>query len=222
MKSTGNDIIALNAIDIQRTNTPAFYSKIINAAEQALYRGPGVSTLPFPVFIWLLWSIKESVYKYLKRTDAKLVFSPTKIIIQNIVVPGNAPVTGLTNSVWENGQSEEGFFTGGVKFKEYQLYFRSKIDEAFIASVVNPAPGFDNIYWGVKKIDNPCQENQSKQAREFVLQKLKLLLSADDLRIEKTPAGCPIVLKGGEQLTIPVSLSHHDHFVAYSFLLEAV
>jgi len=219
VKSTGNDIIALNAIDIQRTNTPAFYSKIITAAEQALYREPEVSALPFPVFVWLLWSVKESVYKYLKRADAGLIFPPTKITIQNITAPRKAPVAGLTNSVWESDRIEEDFYAGEVKFNAHLLYFRSKIDAEFIATAVSPVPGFENVYWGVKKIDNPGQENQSRQAREFVLQKLKLFLLTDDLSIDKTPAGCPIVLKGNEQLTIPVSLSHHDHFVAYSFLL---
>jgi phosphopantetheinyl transferase (holo-ACP synthase) len=253
VKSTGNDIVALNAIDIQRTNTPAFYFKIITASEQSLYHAPENEVIPFHNFVWLLWSVKESVYKYLKRADPKLIFPPTKIVVQSIQLPVNLSAPEF-NDVWENDDSTKDLFSGKVIFEGHHLYFRSKITTAFIATVVDRSPGFEGVYWGVKSIDNADIANQSKQVREFAVQKLSSVflfpqglsvedpaagISCDhsqgpfqetlrgrnsvflkyDIVIEKNGDGCPIVVKGGQQTTTPISLAHHDKFVSYSFVI---
>ena len=67
MISTGNDIVALGLINKQRTCEPRFYSKILSASEQALYHQSEFTALPFEHYVWLLWSVKESTYKFLKR-----------------------------------------------------------------------------------------------------------------------------------------------------------
>jgi phosphopantetheinyl transferase (holo-ACP synthase) len=79
--SAGNDIVALNAIDKGRSCMPAFYSKFITSAELSLHNP---AQLSLDSFIWLLWSVKESAYKYLKRTDNELVFSPIKLSVSKI------------------------------------------------------------------------------------------------------------------------------------------
>ncbi len=84
MKSAGNDIVALRCIDIQRTGQFRFYSKILSTSEQTLYHQPLLADMPFENYVWLLWSVKESVYKFLKRSIPDLIFSPTKICIQEI------------------------------------------------------------------------------------------------------------------------------------------
>src|ERR1700742_5173867 len=79
--STGNDIVALKAIDVARTHLPNFYSKILTPPEKSIYDDKVKDGLPFELFVWLLWSIKESAYKFLQRNNPSLVFSPSKIII---------------------------------------------------------------------------------------------------------------------------------------------
>jgi hypothetical protein len=215
VKSTGNDIVALNAIDIQRTISLAFYSKFIIPEELKLYRQPQFATVPFQNFVWLLWSVKESAYKYLKRHQADLIFSPARFIIQNVTVP-RGQVTAQT-TVWENDNIDDQFYTGEVTFGTHQLYFRSKCTPEFIASVVNDDPGFAGVYWGVSAIEQPDHQNQSKQVREFLRTKLISVLSTDDLYIGKSPSGYPVIMQGEKQSGVLVSFAHHDRFVAYSF-----
>ena len=231
MSSAGNDIVALKAIDRLRTSHRRFYSKILSDAEQSLYRRQAGMEMPFENFVWLLWSIKESVYKYLKRSIPDLVFSPTKIIVRNIDLPGR-PAGPLHSSPvakpesvpqWEsrNEGSCEELYKGVVLFDSQSFHFQSKIHPEFIATVVNDTDSFENIWWGIKRIGHSDYESQSVSVRYFVLNKLNIILKdgKSDLRIGKNRLGYPVVLKGEEEMNIPVSLAHHDHFVAYSFLL---
>ena len=217
MKSTGNDIVALKAIDILRTNLPAFYSKIITLTEHELSRQPEFAGLPFEHFVWLLWSVKESVYKYLQRLDPGLVFSPTKIIVQQLNAPANQTMVMLPNTDWESDDTGEDFYTGEVLYLTHHLHFRSKITADFIASVVNATADFKDVYWGIRSIDNPDSASQSAQVRASALKKLKFVLSCDQLLIDKTPEDIPVILKDGQPMDLPVSFAHHHHFVTYSF-----
>ena len=81
MRSTGNDIIGLKSIDPHLTIQQRFYSKILSFSELELYYRKASETIPFENFIWLLWSVKESVYKYQKRNFPDLVFSSGKSIV---------------------------------------------------------------------------------------------------------------------------------------------
>jgi phosphopantetheinyl transferase (holo-ACP synthase) len=230
VSSAGNDIVALNAIDKQRTNHSRFYSKILSDAEQSFYCRRQGAELPFENFVWLLWSIKESVYKYLKRTTPGLVFSPAKIVILKIDPPGSpagplcgSPAAKSEGTQWESGSagSCEELYKGIALFESQSFYFRSKIHAEFISTVVNDKESFENIWWGIKKIAHSDYANQSASVRTFVLNRLNFVLSddKDDLRIEKNRLGHPVVLKGAKEMNIPVSLAHHDQFIAYSFLL---
>ena len=80
MTSTGNDIVSFAATNLIRTKEPIFYNKILSEQEIAAYARLHHQFLAFDVYIWLLWSVKEATYKYLKRLDPGLIFSPTKIV----------------------------------------------------------------------------------------------------------------------------------------------
>lgn len=224
MKSTGNDIVALKAINKQRTNHFHFYSKILSVSEQALYYQAGFAEMPFEKFVWLLWSIKESVYKYQKRIVPGLVFSPTKIIIQGINPPCGQTDTSFGAIQWENINNEscEELYTGIIFFGADALYSRSKVYDELISTVCSNDENFETTWWGIKSIDDAAYDNQSKAVRSFILDKLKSILPdrQDNLRIGKNRLDCPVVFMGATEMNIPVSLAHHDHFIAYSFLLR--
>lgn len=224
MKSTGNDIVALKAINKQRTNQISFYSRILSVSEQTLYYRRGFNEMPLEKFVWLLWSVKESVYKYQKRIVPGLVFSPTKIIIHGIDPPCRRTDTSFGDIEWENNNNEssEEFYKGIVIFGADIFYFRSKIHDELISTVVNNDENFENVWWGIKSIDHADYDNQSKAVREFILNKLNFMLSVDNnkLKMGKNHLGYPIVLKGRKEINIPVSFAHHDHFIAYSFVLK--
>lgn len=221
MKSTGNDIVALASVDKHRAIQSRFYSKILSITEQGLYPQSGFFPLPFELYVWLLWSVKESAYKFLKRNDPNLVFSPTRIVTQNLEFPLTPVSTSTGTAYWESSSNEDEFYKGTVTYESYTLYFRSKINENWIATVVNENEDFEHVHWGVGSIAETSSEQQSKAVRALLLSKLSSFISGD-LQVAQSPAGCPMILKDGEDLAIPVSFAHHHCFVAFSFIADAV
>lgn len=257
MSSTGNDIVALHAINKERTNQIQFFCKILSVSEQALYAQPEWSAMPFEHFVWLLWSVKESAYKYLQRIQPDLVFAPVKIVIQRIDVALEEWPTFERGPIGQTGETGEGgefgaiietgeiggigssgkSYKGIVLFESGIYYFRSIIDEAFIASVISDQEGFEHTWWGVQSIGHTGYDQQSSAVRDLVLQKLSAVYplnlqmghsfqgsgehvrNGDHVSIGKSPLGYPVVLNGEEEMDIPVSLAHHDRYVAYSFHL---
>jgi 4'-phosphopantetheinyl transferase superfamily len=198
--STGNDIVDLSATDPLRTCSHRFYSRIISGEEKTLYDQLGV--LPFDNYVWLLWSIKESVYKYTSRTDTGLVFAPLSIPVLHLTAP-----------------SGDGFYKSMVIYGSEILYSRSIITNRLIVTVVSNDEKFDRTWWGFRSVEGTEYADQSASVRTFALGKLHSALSRADLRIEKTTAGYPILVDGKGPLDIPLSLAHHGHFVAYSYRL---
>lgn len=239
MSSAGNDIVALAAIDKQRTHHSRFYSKILTDAERALFDGLRPGAMPFENFVWLLWSIKESVYKYLKRTEPELVFSPTRIDIRRIDLPGSPALGALRpfptdpsqsatatpeQMQWENREAGAGneSYRGLAFFQSRLFYFRSRIHPDFIMTVVNETENFENIWWGVQSIGHSDYIHQSMAVRAFALNKLNAVLSGgrENLQIGKSPLGYPFLLKDTREMNIPLSFAHHANFVAYAFHLD--
>jgi phosphopantetheinyl transferase (holo-ACP synthase) len=217
LKSIGNDIVALNAIDIQRSSNPVFYSKFVTGAELPLYSQKSISKLPFAHFIWLLWSVKESAYKCLKRTDEELIFAPVKIIVHSLVSP-QKPTTSLTSD-WEN---DDDFYSGEVIYGIDQLFFRTTITGQYIATVACDEPLFNHIHWDSNTIDATSITNQSAAVREFALKKIRAITKHKHPQIVKTAAGVPVIFNSDSQSDIPISLAHHGNFVNYAFYYSSL
>ena len=219
MKSAGNDIVALRSVDKQRTSQFRFYSKILSAPEQVLYHQPQFTEMPFENYVWLLWSVKESAYKYLKRIHPRLLFSPTKFVIQYIIIPSGPFMSAFKNTHWESTGNRKEFYSGMLIYDSYVFYFRSKISEDWIATVVNDNEDFENVCWGIESIDDESYYHQSKAARTLLLKRLSSFFPGD-FQVKKSPIGYPIILKGTQNMRISASLAHDDRFVAYSFVLN--
>ena len=205
MRSAGNDIVALDKIDTGRSQHPGFYTKILAGAENALYQDDLFPLLSFEHFLWLLWSIKESVYKYAKRTCPGLVFSPTKIVVESIATSEDE--TGL-------------FYAAQVRAGSGVFHTRSFITADCIFSMANHTNDFSEVTWGLHPIDNDGHEFQSRAVRVFLLQRLTTLFPDVYWEIEKSPEGYPILLRDRQPCHhIPVSFAHHGHFVGYSLAL---
>ncbi len=220
MISTGNDIVSLDAIDRQRTIQPRFYSKILVPSEQALYPLQGSSGLPFEHFVWLLWSIKESAYKYRQRLEPGLVFSPTKMVVRQLDSPDRA---SGTIDAFSPDASGAAFYQAIVHSDPGIFYSRSTVT---LPIIFPPSSArmqrFGSVWSGVAAIDGAGYAGQSASVRVLLLEKLRSLLSCDgdELRVEKSPRGCPLVFRGEKEMSIPVSLAHHGRYVAYSFRLN--
>lgn len=215
MISTGNDIVALKAINVARTTQPNFYQKIISVSEKALFDQLS-DRIPLEHFVWLLWSVKESAYKYLQRITPGLVFSPTRTIINQIELPSdNAPIK-LEGCDFTG----ESVYKGAVTIADEKLYFRSIISEDFIFSVVNGSNDFENTCWGIGSIDSTEPDEQSKAVRNILTGRLNAIYPGSELQVDKAPQGYPVIIKDGIEIPVPVSFAHHDHYVAYSFVLS--
>ncbi|HWZ04661.1 MAG TPA: 4'-phosphopantetheinyl transferase superfamily protein [Mucilaginibacter sp.] len=218
MLSTGNDIVSLNAINITRSKQPGFYSKILCDTEKALYRESETALMPFENYVWLLWSIKESAYKYLRRIQPGLVFSPTKFVVNQLQIPSGYAATSFEVKETEGrGFDSNAVFKSTITFGAYTLYSRSLMYRELIVSVVNGDEDFENTGWGIKLINKSDPEYQSNAVRAFLVNRLNKLFHLDGLMIGKSMHGVPIVLKGDVEVVLSVSLSHHDKMVAYSF-----
>lgn len=219
MKSAGNDIVALNVINIPRTRDIRFYSKFITDSELAIYQKLQSPSLPFEIFAWLLWSVKESAYKYLQRHDAGLIFSPIKFIVGQLNIPPDFILTHFDGPYWDSEETPANYLTGSVSYSNTHLYFRSYLTNDFIISVVDSDEQFENVYWGIQLIEQTDHQHQSQEVRNFALIKLKALLAIDDLRVVKSEIGYPVVMESGTPLEVALSFAHHDRFVGYSFVL---
>ncbi len=221
MQSAGNDIIALGMINVSRSNDSRFYTKILTDSEQVLYHATELANIPFAHFLWMAWSVKESVYKYLKRGIPDLSFSPTNIILKQVNLPkkDNQPI--LENGQWQ-GLVNDGYgYTGYGTYGFIDFYFRTKMNEEIVATVVSDNKTFTDTWWGIRKIEETDPYHQSKKVRQFLLESLQTVLSNSDLRLEETTFGYPAVFMGTEELNLPVSLSHHGKFIAYSFMFQS-
>jgi phosphopantetheinyl transferase (holo-ACP synthase) len=215
--SIGNDIVDLQIIDIARTRLPNFYSKILAESEKQLYKSFEYK-LSFEVFVWLLWSVKESVYKNLKRYQPQLVFTPVKIILTELILPAAEDKSGLPIILIEQkGFEEQKIYKSAMAFENQLYYAKSLITSDFIHTVAaSQEPGVD-CYWGVKKINDTSPENQSAAVRAFALNRLHPLFPGNDLKINKSDVGYPFVEQNGAETDIPLSFSHHGEYVAYAF-----
>ena len=219
MISAGNDIVSIDAVDIPRTKQIKFYSRILSTSEQALYTQPEYAHIPFEQFVWLLWSVKESAFKYLQRLNSALIFSPTKFIVTQLSVPlGFAPKGFEAAETAQRGFGDDAF-KAVLTYGEFTLYSRSLIYRELIVSVINAGDNFENTCWGVKAIATSHPANQSAEVRTFLAKCLQQNFSLD-AEIIKNAESIPLILIEG--VAIPVSLSHHGRFVGYSYQAELI
>lgn len=216
MTSIGNDIVALNNTNPERTNQKKFYSKILTESETNLFENNNLA-LSFENFVWLAWSIKESVYKFYQRSNHHANFSPAKIILKKIQEPiFNAHINFLQHESVSFNNKEcvccEAIFDNAI------YYSRSIINNNdFIFTVVNNKDCFKNVFWGIQNIMDDSYTTQSTAVRSFISGRLAAMLPDKNFTIEKSSFGYPYL---NRRKNIPVSFAHHGNFTAYSFLLH--
>ena len=219
MISIGNDIIDLTHTNPERTKQEKFYSKIICSQEIELFKKINSNIISFENFVWLAWSVKESVYKFQKRCNPEFVFSPTKIVIKKIDIPLQQQGWRFGDTQLENiSFNQEICFCCEVQLGSTVFYTRSIVADDVIFSGANNTNCFQNIYWGIKVIDDDSYQTQSSEVRKFALNKLSEYFFEEDLQIEKSSAGWPVVV---QQNDLPISFAHHGKYVGYSFIIPA-
>jgi len=214
----GNDIISLKSVNKTRTRDEKFYSKILAPSELELYNHSKFENLDFEDFVWLLWSVKEAVYKCHQRINTNSVFSPTKIIVSHLELPQKQPVSSFTDSRYESADIDErNSYNCIVHFKDTTFYGRSILYQELIYTLVTNHSSFASINWGIATIESCDYKSQHEHVRFFVLDRLGRFYPGDNLKIIKSDFGFPVVVRNEMETMMPISFSHHKQFIGYAF-----
>jgi phosphopantetheinyl transferase (holo-ACP synthase) len=220
MLSTGNDIVSLKGINVTRTLQPNFYSKILAPSETALHSEPRFAAIPFEVFVWLLWSIKESAFKFLQRINPDVIFTPVKFEVKEFYMPEgfkliDFDLTELTAIGFDDFEA----ISATVHFENNICYSKSLVYKNLVSTVVSINKNCSETHWGIKQIDNYDMEIQSSKVRAFAINGLQIVLNDNMVTITKNKHQIPVAIQN-QAKAIPISLSHHENWVAYSFILQ--
>lgn len=104
-------------------------------------------------------------------------------------------------------------------FRSERLYYRTEVTDEWIHSVVNGREVFDGVKVGIKKIGPTNNAERSALAKQFLLDDVKTVIGKH-VAISKSISGYPVIIQNGYEMDIPVSLSHHGSYAAYSINLQ--
>jgi hypothetical protein len=231
MDSAGNDVVAFHLTDPARNAQPRFYNQILSPSEIQLFRSGAVPTLSLParsvptlsvtavssptpsipaaagqfdsfhIYLWMCWSIKESAYKFLKRHNPNLRFSPTSLEVS------------ITDGKWNNN-----VLRGQID----HLFWNTVISHKGIRTTVHNSEDFTGVCTGFDSLPadkEPTPENQSAQVREYFLRSMTEIDAHANWTLGKHPDGYPLVYKDGILQPIPLSFAHHGELLGYSYFL---
>lgn len=178
----GNDIVDLNTAGKDSNwRRRGYLEKVFTSYEQNLI---SCSSNP-DLLVWILWSIKESVYKAHFRIYQFREFAPKKIEITDIKIKEE---TAVAEAFYHN--------------KKY--YSKTAISDSFVHSIVLNEPlKFSEIKTAIFKTG-------SRDYTSLLIN--KNLIDQSDI-VEKTQDGIPNIVSREEGVKIPISISHHGDFL---------
>lgn len=188
----GNDIVDLiETRESTNWERPRFLDKIFTLTEKELITN---SQDPFET-VWRLWSMKESAYKVFIQTGGNRFFSPTKI---------ECTLAGLNK--------------GEVKIGTTELRTNTFICSDYIFSTATlKSPEIETFIFDLSKSNS---ERESCFMHQQVLNHFSKnkSLRLDELQIQKTKNGVPIVYHKNNPLNTSLSITHHGKYGAFSIL----
>ncbi len=197
MIGLGIDIVDLNNVT-DKSNR--FYKKLIGYAFSEKERSRFTESLDDPIFIWALWSIKESCYKSSTRAGNRRRFQPNQFEVSFT-------------------QRSEDYLTGISILEDQEFNFKTKITRSFICteSYVEEHPYYSEIL-------SSCKSEyyyHSLQVKEGIISRFSNLLKidSDDVVVSKCADGIPGISLGGKLLDHELSISHDGTKGAFAFSL---
>ena len=187
----GNDIVDLKLASIQSNwQRKGFLNKVYTKHEQELIKN---STNPFKM-VWLLWSMKESVYKIYVQQNLQRFFNPKKLQCKLI------------------SETE-----GTVEVNGEEYVTKSQINYDFICTIASLKNDKKIVSTTFKLNDSSyiTQHNESyKKLIEMVSKNRKF--PAKNIQIKKNTMGIPKLFFNTEELKTSFSISHHGYYGAYA------
>ncbi len=183
----GNDIIDLNLARLQSNwERRGYLQKLFTEEEQKFIINSNNQELN----VWLLWSMKESVYKAVQRKyKLHRFYDPKQFVCSQVQLT-----------------SEKA--RGEVSFKEETFKTTS---ELFPDKILSYTANSEFSHFSEEK--NASSLLLQKVSEHF-------LIPLDSLNISKNGQGIPFITYHGDNLQIPFSLSHHGNYSAYALSLN--
>ncbi|GAB2534574.1 4'-phosphopantetheinyl transferase family protein [Spirosoma aerophilum] len=189
----GNDIVDLaQAKRESNWQRRGYLDKIFTPHEQQLIQ---TATDPDQL-VWLLWSMKESVYKLAVRRTRNRVFAPGRITCELA-----GPVSKCS--------------TGFVYYEEW-YHTISTLTSTYVSTIAFSADDIPVYNQVILPFETTSVLAQQDMIRKKIRQHAARLFNLDDqeIHLRKDSIGAPVIMVRGAGER-PVSLSHHGHFGAF-------
>lgn len=190
---TGNDIVdRATAAAESNWKRKGFLEKIFSLQEQQYIRE---AALPDEM-VWKLWTMKESAYKIYTRQYGGRFFAPQKFTC-----------TILTRSTGKVNINNISYHTTTNSAKNY-IYSIARQDAMDMISLIN-------CWFVIPKIQHTIQ-------RRFIYEKMIANYAwvtgraKKDMSVIKDKNGIPSLYCSNDNTAIPVSITHHGHFAAFT------
>jgi len=189
----GNDIVDLKLASIQSNwKRKGYLDKVFTKKEQELI----ISSTYSDKMVWLLWSIKESAYKIHIQQYSNRFFKPKKLSCK------------LTS-----------FCEGIVEIEDDKYITRSEINNDYIHTIAILKKNIIIIDCCFKTTNTlyTNQHNECYKRIKIAVSK-KFGIPIQEIQIKKNIAGVPKLYQNNKQLIVPISISHHGNYGAFSIL----
>lgn len=205
---------------INKFKDERFVHKVLHKSEQQLLN----ERRSKHELLWFFWAVKEASYKCVKRIDPHFKFAPTKIVTEELSHPffqKDIPLFNLEDCWRKKGFCDTKMLGSRVQTPNYRLFAKTLFTKNLVyTTVCTEETDFDEVYWGIKKISTSDRNTQSSEVRRHItpqIAALKGVTATNAIHIKKNEVACPEVFINGQLHSNPISLTHDDKYVAYSF-----
>lgn len=194
----GNDLVDLRVAS-QESNwrRPGFLPKVFTPHEQAL-----IEASPQPDWlVWLLWSMKESVYKLRFRETRERLFAPSQLAC-------------TLHSIGNQTASGEVFH--GQPYQTTSCFTDHYI-HTITYSTHNQKPDLERVL----ALESPAYSQQHHTVQRAIRRAVsqRLLWPEEQVLIQKDTDGVPTLClekAPGQRVLLPLSISHHGYYGAFA------
>jgi len=217
----GNDIVYLHSgVYNDRIAGSRFKTKFLNAQELELFS----SGDPEVYLLWMIWSVKEAVFKCCKRTENQLKFNPTRITVFSIFSNTDKQPNPEFNPDRLEGMGTDRLYSINcrIKYLSHIFYSSSLVTNRFIHTIAcADETSFKSAFWGVKKMNHTDYSLQSQEVRKYLADAIcsnEPSLSSGYFHFSKDEFFIPELYINQMKSNLVFSLSHDHHYLAYSYL----
>ena len=195
----GNDIVDLKYARLESDwKRPRFLDKIFTEKEQQLVLNGKNPEL----MVWLLWSMKESVYKIVSRKEGKRSYAPRRFACTTQI---HSPL-----DYWGYVKYQNIFFHTHAQFFNRYIHtiaYETNADRAKISSFSIPS--------------SPPQQ-QSRYIRQQLLTSFaqQTNIPLENLKVKKDLIGIPYIYYQNQPEPATISISHHGNYGGFAILID--